>query len=198
MKSNMEVIRNYLSGERPYIKVAGFEEKPHIIRKTGDVWTDDNGYVWEQKDGYVIKSTRMGKLIKETLGEKICPNCQKNIKWSSDRADERSFNGTGKCFDCNIKFESDLRILGKWPDYQKKQVLLSQKSMIRDIKVRLDEAHEYFEDEKNLTFVNSNGLVEEWPNTVRKQTQKAINKDLKKAVKYLAEIDEMIKELTHV
>ena len=200
MTSNIEIVKSYLAGERPYLTVQGGVDSKEFkaTRKVGEIWTDEKGFTYEQKQGYIVKSTRMGNLIRETMGDKKCSCCDKDIKWSNNRFDEKFYNLTDQCFDCTVEYETELRIKGLYKDYENKKIILNQKNYLEDVITQLVEAASYLETEKNLTFVNQTGLVEEWPNVVRKQTLKAVKKDLKKANQYLAEANERLSKLEHV
>jgi hypothetical protein len=105
---NLEIIQKYLNNERPYLIVqGGCEGKEHADEhKVGDVWTDDKGYVFERKRGYTVRSTRMGKIVKENLEKRSCKDCGLDIKWSNNKLDSRYYDIEGKCYECTLKFET--------------------------------------------------------------------------------------------
>ena len=52
---NIEAIRKMLDGtHRMQTKKSFGYEKQNVTRNVGDVWTDENGTEWEQKEGYKI------------------------------------------------------------------------------------------------------------------------------------------------
>jgi hypothetical protein len=71
MKKNIEIVQDYLKGERPIIQVGytGDMDK-YIIRKVGERWTDAGGKEWEQKDYGPVAVTRVSDIIREEMAQK--------------------------------------------------------------------------------------------------------------------------------
>ena len=76
---NIKAINEMLRGQhRSQTKATtGFENKK-TERVIGEVWTDDNGQKWVQKDGYKSKVSRFDKIRKLITADK-CPCCNKKI-----------------------------------------------------------------------------------------------------------------------
>ena len=196
---NLEILSHYVAGTRPFLTVqGGVKAQPKEQRKVGDTWVDAWGYTITQKNGYTVKSSRVGNLVKEAIGEKVCKDCGSVLKWSNQRLDEKVFSKTERCLDCLIKFETQLRIEGKFKEYENKKVLLNQRAHFSDLRAQLIEAVEYLKTDKELTFINDTGTTETWSNIARKKTLADANRDLKKANKLIADIDVLLANLTHV
>ena len=59
----------------------------------------------------------------------FCPECDKVMK---SRLDDKMYRLHNHCFDCQVKFENNLRIDGKYEDWEQKKVLNNQLSYIKD------------------------------------------------------------------
>ena len=56
-KSNIDILRDYVAGERPFIQV-GYTGEKNKYRKDGDKWKDKNGIEWERKNGQNVRLTK--------------------------------------------------------------------------------------------------------------------------------------------
>lgn len=194
-KSNLETIKNYLDGERPFLQV-GYtgDVNKYIIRKVGETWTDAQGKTWIEKETGPQTVTPLMDMIREEIGIDKCTECGLEIRWGK-KLDRKMYNKTHKCFDCLVKEETMLRIRGQYPLYEKRKMLENERSWLLDIKVKLEEAKKYTEEHKVLTYVNSNGLVEEWENTARDDVLKDIKKDFVKCLKEIKRVEAALKEV---
>jgi hypothetical protein len=109
-KSNIQIVRDYLNGERPFVTV-GYQ-KPPPTRKDGERWVDNNGITWEQRNGYKIRINEQANLIREA-SKQVCA-CGQEIRYGSN-LDNKFFLKTGKCSNCTLEEETRLRVLGVWP-----------------------------------------------------------------------------------
>jgi hypothetical protein len=197
-KSNIEIVKNYLSGTRPFVQVGyvGDSDK-YIIRKEGETWADADGKQWIQKENGPQTVTPIMDIIREEINDK-CTKCGKEIRWGS-KQDRKMFHKTTKCLDCLVEEETQMRIDGTFKLYETKKLLENELSYLNDIKQKLRESKEYLKTEQKLTFVNSNGMVEEWDNVARQGLEKSIQKDwvtcLKKITVAEAELKKVNAEL---
>ena len=106
---------------------------------------------------------------------------------------------TKKCFDCLIEEETQLRLKGKFKLYETKKLLENELSYLNDIKQKLKESKEYLASEgsKKLTYVNSNGFVEEWDNNVRAELTISVEKDWKTCLKKIKEGEKELKKINN-
>jgi len=74
------------------------------------------------------KNDRMDAL-KEAKTPWFCPECTKVMK---SRLDNKMYRLYNHCFDCQVKFENNLRIDGKYEEWEEKKVLNNQLSYIKD------------------------------------------------------------------
>ena len=195
---NSEIIQHYLDGTRPYIKVGYTSDKDKfIIRKIGERWVDGSGKEWEQKEYGPVAVTRVSDIIRAEMNEK-CSCCKREIRWGS-RHDRKMYFKTKKCFDCLVEEETQLRLKGKFKLYEAKKLLENELSYLNDIKQKVKESKEYLTSDgsKKLTFVNSNGFVEEWDNNVRSELAASIEKDWKTCLKKIKEGEKELKKINN-
>ncbi|WWT39298.1 hypothetical protein [Microcystis phage Mel-JY01] len=151
------------------------EKKISEKREIGDRWFDDDGVEYEQKDGFVVK---LGKQWQQELREYLnnFPNCPKE-KCTCEfpkRIDEKMKKIHGKCFDCVLKFESDLRKQKKFDEYEKEKILSNAKSWL--IEAERDK-NLIAEEMSKMEFTNDFG-IEKWNVPVSKeQYLEKINKE---------------------
>lgn len=192
MKSNIEIVKDYLSGERP-ITIVGYEAPAEQKHAVGEKWTDAQGREWEQKENGPTRVTKVIDIVHAELDDR-CSDCGCEIRWGS-RHDRKFFNRTGKCFDCLIKEETTLRVRGQYKLYERKKILSNQRTYLLDIRTKLREAFDFTKEHKELTYVNSNGFVERWENDARDDLLKNIRKDFVACLKAIRETEDELKKV---
>lgn len=195
MKKNIDIVRDYLEGNRPVIQVGytGNADK-YIIRKEGETWTDSSGKQWIQTSSGPQTITPVMDIIRQEVGLEKCTTCGCEIRWRG-RLDQKMYNKTKKCFDCVVEEETTLRIKGQYKLYETKKLIQNELAYLEDVRKYLKESKEYLENTDKLTYVNSNGLVEEWDYTSRAELLENVKKDF---VTCLKKIKEAKKELKKV
>ena len=109
----------------------------------------------------------------------FCPKCDKVMK---KRLDNKMWMLYKQCFDCQIEFENDLRVNGKFKDWEKEKMIQNAKAYIREVKNELDD---YV-----ITLEADNLLYETGPTSVAKEKWDKI--DTKKIkTQWLKEIQEV-------
>ena len=102
-RKNIKKVQEMIDGDyKEKIIVGDASVGGSKTRQVGDTWTDSEGYEWEQKEGFQVKKSSLpGKGIADN-----CPECDSFIlqKWDKD-----SFKWNGRCYYCQIDFESKLR-----------------------------------------------------------------------------------------
>jgi len=86
--------------------VFGWRGEPEPTRKEGDVWEDVDGKKWTVKNGIRQSVTKLD----DAKTPWWCPKCSKPM---NHRFDVKFWSMRGHCYDCNIKFETELRRKGK-------------------------------------------------------------------------------------
>ena len=107
--SNIEKIQKMVKGiyNRP-IQV-GYTGK--TLRKEGEKWEDHNGRKWKIQNGQRKQITKV-----PARGIDKCSDCEKMILKDID---QDTYNRMNRCYHCQINFEVDLKVEGKWEDWVK-------------------------------------------------------------------------------
>jgi hypothetical protein len=160
-KSNLSIVRDYLSGERPFVQV-GYDENVALrSRKEGEEWEDNNGVKWVKKNGYKHRVSKKAQFILEPR----CTICNADMKWGN-YLDEKTYPKTQRCYECNIEFEGTLRQKGYFQDYEKYKTVNNELTQLIDFKQKITESIEYLEkyyaSSKTLQFFNEDGSKETW------------------------------------
>lgn len=166
MDKNLHKVKQMLDGEHALQKkkIFGFipsETLPE--RKVGDIWqeTDSNGNItWVQKkEGYLFKSNRhpdaIDALVKLREELEKFPKCPKEVCTAkNDRLDKKYRFKTEMCAECTCKMEDDLRISGKFKEYEQEKMKNKATSIFKDSDHVLEEIvaplrRGYFEEVKS-------------------------------------------------
>ena len=194
MKKNIDIVRDYLNGERPFVKVGYTGDiNKYIIRKEGETWEDSGGKQWIHENGVTKTVTRVMDIIREEINQK-CETCGCEIRWGI-RMDSKIHAKTGKCFDCLVVEETNMRAQGKFKAYERKKVLSNELSHLTSVKKHLEDSKTYLEEHKVFTFVNSNGLVEEWDNAAADDVRKSLKKDFTRCLKEIKRVEAELKKV---
>lgn len=177
-KSNIDIVRSYLEGSRPWVTV-GYTGVQYVKRAVGEHWTDNSGQEWEQKASGSQKVNRVANLIREAIGVQKC-KCGQEIKYGG-RADRIFFSKTGLCENCLIDYETKLRIVGVYPEYERYKVVSNEIGHLKEAKAKIEEIVEYFmHNDGDVTMLcNEEGFTERWKNTNKEQILEDASKDLK-------------------
>lgn len=188
-KSNIEIVRSYLNGERPFTQIGYREIKKK--RKIGEIWTDVSGITWKQENGYKSRVNKQADIIRESA-KQICKKCNSDIKWGS-KLDHYFFSKSGMCESCLISYETDLRILGIYEHYERYKIASYTLNKLIDAKENITDTIKYFNENNGDVHMvcNSDGFIERWKNT-------NIDKIKEDATKDLQLINEKIEKITQL
>jgi hypothetical protein len=192
-KSNLSIIKDYLQGERPFVQV-GYEPKKEKERKNGEVWKDKNGKEWIQTG-----ATKISKNLYDTRNStrQICSICKMDIYWGGNRYDEKMFLKTGKCYECLIKEETQMRLAGTFEIYEKIKVIKNQKAFLKELKEKIEQSLTWLNNKNNkIEYVNEDGTTECWTDDIsRDEFVKDAETDLIAVNERLSVCDESLKTL---
>lgn len=156
-KRDVQRIRNLLSGNQGDATQTqvGYTTK-QIDRNEGDVW-EELGRKWTLRNGIKISVTKLDRAKKAAFTPLLCPNCSKPMKGEHDK---KMFFIHNKCLDCVIKFETQLKIDGKYQEYEDKIIKANAN-------FALDEFVNGFESfldsmDSNSGFITEQGDIEDW------------------------------------
>jgi hypothetical protein len=186
-KSNLEIVKSYLAGERPIV-VVGYNPKKKK-RSEGETWADNKGIKWVQKNGYKARINEQADIIRKTIQRKC--SCGQDIRYGS-KLDNKFFTKTGKCFDCIIKEETELRILGVYGYYENYKILSNYLGFLEETRQKIIDSIEYFKNETGTLEVlcNSAGFLEKFKGVNTTELLNGAKEDLN-------EIEKTIKRVTN-
>jgi len=153
--------------------------KAQIEHKENDIW-EENGKKWIIKNGLKQTITRFDELKKVLNLPLTCPSCGKAMK--SNILNKKMWPIHGKCFNCVITYETELKRLGKFEEYAKNLISKGVKQYIKD----LEDALIDFTNELDDQFITEQGDIETWKG-------KGINKE-----KFTKEVQDHIQELRDI
>lgn len=198
-KSNIDILRDYVAGTRPFTQV-GFVGDKLKYRKDGEKWKDKNGIQWERRGGENIRlSKTQGDLIRELINQGQRCKCGQDIRWGT-KLDRYFFSRTGLCENCLITYETNLRILGVYEFYERYKLISYELGRLFDAKEKIEEIIKFFkEDDGTVEMIcNSEGFIERWKNTNTDKIREDAIKDLtivNENIEKLLKIKEEAKQL---
>jgi len=156
-KRDVQRIRNLLSGKQGDATQTqvGYTTK-HIDRSEGEVW-EELGRKWTLKNGIKMSVTKLNRAKSATFTPLLCPNCSKPMKTEYDK---KMFYVHNKCFDCVIAYETQLKIDGKYQEYEDKIVKANANFALDEFVNGFDSFLDSFDS--NDGFVTEQGDVEDW------------------------------------
>lgn len=161
---NIKAIKQMLDGTHrtQARKTIAFSDKTKQDqrREVGDVWTDENGVEWEQRNGFKIKKGKLDEIRSLIAASKMPSHCPKCKQEMTKRLDAKFWKLDGHCFDCQIEFEHNLRIEGKYEAYEKQRILQNAEAWLKDAEQEAKALAEIFRNP--LTFATADGAIEKW------------------------------------
>lgn len=172
---NIKAVQQMIAGEHKFQskKITGFidakdeaiKNKRHVI---GEVWEEQdatgNKFVIEQKDGYRVKKTKNSEAFNELRAElKSFPNCRKDICTcpGTHRLDKKMQIIHKMCFDCVIEMEHELKIAGKYEEYEQQKMRENAEAWLKSAERDVALLKETYTQASQ--FVSStNGDIETW------------------------------------
>jgi hypothetical protein len=185
-------IQSILNGETPVIST-GYVPVTKIYKKTDEVHKE-HGKEYEVwiKDGkrYMKIGLNTYSQITEKLIPDTCPVCSKSL-FLQKRLDEKMMKLRGKCFDCVVKEETEMRIKGTWELYENKKIIENKLAYARDIKEQildylnnnLKKTHEYF---------NEDGSSEKWNDDSYEETKSFFENELKELNFVIPKLEDLL------
>jgi hypothetical protein len=158
--NNIKAVKEMIAGNhRTQTKnTVGFDEQKEFVkREVGEQWTDNDGNIWEQKKGYKVK---LGKLSELRDSLKDFPNCKEGCTshMNPTRNDLRMKVIHGMCLDCVIEMEHNLKMEGKYEEYERSKILDNAKAWLKQAELE----KEAIKLAMQARFVNEDGSFEEW------------------------------------
>lgn len=156
-KRDVQRIRNLLSGKQGDATQTqvGYTTK-HIDHNEGDVW-EEFGRKWTMKNGIKMSVTKLDRAKKASFTPLLCPECSKPMKTEHDK---KMFILHKTCLDCVIKMETQLKIDGKYKEYEEKIVKSNANFMLDEFINGFDSFLDSMDS--NNGFVTEQGDIEDW------------------------------------
>jgi len=156
--------------------------KEYVERKEGDVW-EENQKTWTIKNGIKQTISKLDSVKKILQLPLVCPKCNKHMK--NFEMNKKMYSIHKMCYDCVIKFETELKRLGKYKEYERNMI---QKGVNVYIKELEDFMLELAITDSDESFVTEAGDIEKWSGG---------NFDKQTLIKEIAEYIKSIKELNN-
>lgn len=136
--------------------VVGWRPGLNAKREEGEVWETADGRQWTFKNGITQTVTKLD-------GAKtpwFCPACTKSMP---HRFDTKFWRLRGKCMDCVIKDETEIRRQGKWEEYEQQILKANYRAALVE---RIMELQDYHDTMSNPEFIYADDynilLREKW------------------------------------
>lgn len=191
-KSNLDIVKSYLNGEKAFVQVGYDPNLSNNTRKEGEEWEDSQGRKWIWKNGVKRRVPKKAKII----NEQRCKGCNMDVRWGN-YLDDRVWPKTGMCYDCYTKFQTDLKLMGMFEVYNELQDLRNERGVLEDYKKKFEESKQFCEENKDkpVTFLEEDGSFEKWDGNIDyNKILEDLNKDLDVVYKRLDELNIKIKE----
>jgi len=170
-------IKNILAGETNIVTEAGYSKQEVPNRQVGDSWTDGEGKQWIQRKGFVEALGKYGEYRKPLF----CPNCKKIM---NKHLDDKYYNKRGKCMNCVVADETQMRIDGTYEAYENNIIKQNAISFLKESKTGILEYLETLKTNK-MGFIAEDGVTEKWegnPIELREFLQKELDDIEKKLI----------------
>jgi hypothetical protein len=139
-------------GDKTKIQIGyGKKEGPH---KEGDVW-EERGRLWTIKNGITQTVTKLDEVRKSVIMPLICPKC--NDKVMKGHIDKMFWKLYGECSDCKISYETHLKAVGKYEEYEKSEMKKNLSTYLKDIKMM---ATDFINETNRKGYITETGALE--------------------------------------
>jgi hypothetical protein len=173
-EKDVQRLRNLVQGKYGEKTTVGTGyTKQKEFHEEGDVWEED-GRQWTIKNGIkqnIIKLDSAKEFIHLPL---FCPCCSGLMKNKHDKLFYLQYK---RCFNCQIDFETELKIKGLWGEYEKHIINSDIDGITQEFNIWVDEEI----NNSNESFVTEDGAVERWVGSAKKKLLE--NKE--ETIKYL-------------
>ena len=174
-KKDVQRARNLIQGKSGNRTTEGIGySKKDTFYKEGDIW-EENNRKWTIKEGIKQNITKYDEIKKSIKMPLFCPNCSKQMK---HKFDPSYYKIHKKCYDCFLKFVTDLKRIGAWEVYEKNIHNSDLDVFIQDFKDFVTEQLKV----SNESYVTEQGDVEKWVGGYDKER---VLESLEKTVEYL-------------
>lgn len=154
-KKDVQRLRNLVQGKYGERSTSGIGyTKKEESHKEGDVWEED-GRKWTIKNGIKQNFTKLDTAKKSASFPLFCTSCNKLMKHKYDKPFYIQYK---RCYGCQIEFETELRRLGLWDEYEKNIINNDIDNLIVDFESWMEDLI----NESNQSYITEAGDVERW------------------------------------
>ena len=179
-KRDVQRMRNIVTGNTAdKTRVQAGYEKENKVYVEGDIW-EENGKTWTINNGLKQTITKHDKLRQIIVMPLKCPECEKAIKVNN--LNKKMWSIHNKCFDCVVEYETHLRKIGKYEEYEKKLLNANKDSFVDDY----EQAVNAFVNDQGESFMSEAGDMENWS---KAKINPEVIKSLKENIKQLRELE---------
>jgi len=173
-EKDVQRLRNLIQGKHGEKTTVGTGyTKQYEHHEEGDVWEED-GRQWTIKNGIKQNITKLDSAKESIHLPLFCPCCSNLMK---NQHDKRFYLQYKRCFNCQIDFETELKIKGLWNDYEKHIINSDIDGITQEFNIWIDEEI----NKSNEGFITEDGTVERWMGSAKKKLLE--NKE--ETIKYL-------------
>lgn len=151
------------------------------MRKEGEIWTE-KGKTWTVRNGIKRTISKFSDIRKKLQAPICCPKCSKSMK----AVDEQVYKFNGVCLDCTVSFEHELKIAGKYEQYEKARIMANAKGYVVDMQKFFDD---YFEQSTENGYVTEDGDIETWLGNPTQRVKEIVKPELDKLKESFAYAD---------
>jgi len=154
-------------GDKTKIQIGyGNNEGDHV---EGDVW-EEKGKKWTIKNGITQTITKLDSVRNKVHMPLVCPKCDTRVM--KGELDKMFWKLYSECMDCRIFHETDLKIKGKYKQYEKDIMTKNFKSYIKDLK---EVAKDFIGETNRKGYITEAGKIEDWSGENTKEVRDRIN-----------------------
>jgi len=173
-QADVQRLRNLMTGKQDEKTVSSVGyNKQQQFHEEGDVW-EENDRTWTIKNGIKQNITKLDKAKKEITLPLFCPCCSNLMKHKQDKLFYIQYK---RCFNCQIEFETDIRKMGLWEEYEKNIINSDLDHLISNYSEWINEII----NSSDESFITESGDIEKWIGSSKKKLLE--NKE--ETIKYL-------------
>lgn len=154
-QKDVQRLRNLIQGkhgDKTSLGV-GYERK-HEDHMEGEIWEEDSR-MWTIKNGIKQNITKLDKAKEAIHLPLFCPCCSNLMK---NRFDKQFYIQYRRCFNCQIDFEQEIKLLGLWEEYEKNIINSDIDKITEHYSIWVDEMINSSKED----FITEAGDVESW------------------------------------
>ena len=178
-----QTIKRILAGDTPKIMVSMYDSKSTMSSKEREERLSEAQEMQERH--------KLLQDLRKEINPTFCPKCGRFMK---KRLDFKFYKLRGTCFDCVVLYESKIRRMGLWRQYEDKIMTDNKLSFLRDVK---QEIEDYLNGglKKQYEYVTEEGKIEKWNNDNYEKTKMFLENTLNEINTIIEDLSAYIEQL---